>query len=389
MMAESETGKSAVKLNTETLSRDDPLLSIVSTILGMEIAADHFLDTLRTHRLHHIARLLHYRIATIYNVKEAAGCVAVLEHLSEDATERLLRAPALCELLRLGVAGDRLKKLLEVELLADLGDYSDAWSAQGDVWLGRHLPADTSLLTYEHGRFRTPRLDCNIPLDFSLPPLVEHPSSGLGHPKILDRAETLAALESLNGALDVLRAVYPLGYSAFASLTTNLVLRREDTRAEECWGATSGMAIGRIVIVNPAASRDEAFLAEALLHEATHCALDCAELEKPMLRLSADATSVTVNSPWTGNPLSSHALLHACVVWSVLLKYWTSYCTTLGDDESVAARRRFIQRGFQLIDPSTILAPFEECLTEAATLVPVLTCEFARALSNGPYTYPR
>src|SRR5205807_6655310 len=115
------------------------------------------------------------------------------------------------------------------------------------------------------------------------------------------------------------------------------------------------------------------------LHEATHCALDCAELDNSMLRSNAASTvGLTVPSPWSGNPLSPHALVHACAVWAVLLRFWEYYNLKHCGCEAVRARCLFIRRGFDSISPPTLLAPIDNFLTETAAQVVAIAYKSAQ-----------
>jgi hypothetical protein len=355
----------------------DPLLRILSGILGTPLSAGSVVEQLRALRLRRLARLMHYRIATLGEADEAASCLALLDQLSETAADQLLRSPALCENLRLSAEGGDLKDLLAAAHAADTGELLDAWSTMGDTWLGRNPPAGAPVVSRE-GRFFGPRLACGIPLDLSLPPAVAYPSSGLQRPYIPDGKETAAAVEHLDRAVEVLREVYPLGESILIGLSSNLVLRGDSARGKECWGASSGMAIGRIVVANPAIASSAAQLGEVLLHEATHCALDCAELDCSLLQLSGEVKPVAVPSPWTGSPLSPHALVHACVVWAVLLEYWACHRARHREDEAARARYGFIRAGFERIDLRALLGPIAGYLSDAAPRAVASACECAQ-----------
>lgn len=67
-----------------------------------------------------------------------------------------------------------------------------------------------------------------------------------------------------------------------------------------------------------------------------------------------------------GNPLSAHALLHATVVWAVLLGYWTSARDHTEAGELGRTRTQYIRDGFAHAEPSMLLAPVADLLAECA-----------------------
>jgi hypothetical protein len=340
----------------------DPLVAVISATLGEELSTGDLVHGLQQRRLAALARLLYYRIATALDAASARRCRELLERLCEPALDRVLRSPALCQLLRADPNAGGLHALLSNEMAAQLGTRSESWSALGDEWLGRRAPPGAASLQLHDGRLRAPRLACGLPLDLSLPAAVPRPSAGLRAPRVLAREESLRAIELCDRAVERLRTVYPLGHAAFCELKSNLVLRAEDARAAECWGATSSFAIGRLVLVNPAAAGGSRLLAEHLLHETTHAALACAELTCPLLRPSARSLSTRVASPWTGNPLTPHTFLHACAVWAVLSEYWARQHVA----EDRRGRQAFVRRGFARLDARATLAPYRQDLTDGA-----------------------
>ncbi|MGE3509730.1 MAG: HEXXH motif-containing putative peptide modification protein [Vicinamibacterales bacterium] len=325
--------------------------------------------------MEYFAKLLHFRVTTSLPEAEANYCRALIEGFDESSAKRILLAPILAEVLRLGGDSGRIKMLLEAERADSAGVPLNAWSVMGDRWLGA---AASSSEVGANGRdvaLGCPRLICGIPVDQSLPAFIEYPSSGLRQPRLLDAEQTSDALRSLEAATGILERTYPLGATLFSELTSNLVLREDAARPFECWGASSGIAIGRIVVVNPSAA-DGPRLAEVLLHEAVHCAIDCAELRNSILSSRASSSAPFVPSPWSGNPLSPHALVHACVVWAVLLEYWSRMRSTNSWDQHGSERFRYILRGFDSDFDATI-APVRDCLSDLALRLVSIACESA------------
>lgn len=273
------------------------LCAIVSSMLERPLEEHAMVDTLRGIRLERMARLLHLRIARME--QDADRARALLEALNEDSAHTLLESPALCEILRTGRPAAEL-----IALLAS----------------GASAP---------------------------LPARLVNPSAGLQQPFIPDPVEEAQSRARIDAALTHLQATTAFGHGVFTGLVKEVVLRGDNARRAECWGASSGAAIGRVAVINTLASNSPAQLAEVLLHEATHCALDCAELVSPLAELD-HAASTFVPSPWTGNPLAPHALIHASVVWAVLHEYWRA----CAGQAQAAARMRFIEQGFTRLDAS-------------------------------------
>jgi HEXXH motif-containing protein len=358
-----------------TLAERHILADVVSAILDMAVPDGTCVDVLATLRLERIARLLHLAVARLENATDRQFCQDILELLPEVAAERLLRAPALCELLRTGSSGKSLPHLLEVERIACVGEHTQSWNAMGDCWLGMQSPGAGVELSEQDRRFWSPKLACGIPLDLSLPERLTTPSAGLQNPMALLESDKTEALAQLDKALQVLEQAYPFGQKIFAALVSNLVLRNDAARWNECWGASSGAAIGRIVIVNAANGTDPLMLAESLLHEATHCALDCVELARPLFSI-AGVSRESIVSPWTGNPLTPHAFVHACVVWSVLLQYWTACAERFGVVARSQSRQNFIRDGFKRMNSQPAL--FRPLNPLSATVVDLVSAIASR-----------
>jgi hypothetical protein len=313
------------------------LQDAIAGMLGQPQDISSLVETLRQVRFRQLARLLHLRLAQdTISAALRNRCYHLLDALSARAGAQLLAAPLLCEVLRTGQPNERLQQLIEQAATAEIDQ-----------------------------AVRLPRLACGIPLDLSLPATIMHPSAGLVQPQAPDQPQCAAGMALMNHALTIVEQAHPAGHALFCGLVSNIVMRHDLARATECWGASSGAAIGRVVVVNPVASGSTHLLGEVLLHEATHCALDCAELLQPLAPLSA---SGTVDSPWSGNPLTPHAFIHACVVWAVLYEYWTRQAY------SAAAKRRidYIVHGFSAMENQPALHALILSLSSAAQRVVAL-----------------
>ncbi len=328
---------------------DDPLVKVIACVLAPQRGTDDPIKQLHDIRLKSMARMLHWRIAQMHSHGQRQACYRMLEEISETQTHRLLSSPALCEVLRSGVPENRIVALLASVCASGTGRRLNAWSVMGNVWLGTTPPLRFPFLCRHDARFCGPRLACCIPVDLSLPEQAIVPSAGLRQASALSNSDLAATVTQIDNAVGLLAEIYPLGHQVFTRLVGNVVIRHDAARPLECWGASSGIAIGRVVIVNALAQPDTRMLGEVLLHESTHCAMDCAELYRPLWQ-SDDSDSRAMGTPlaypWTGNELTVHAFAHACIVWAVLLRYWTVCEQRNGADEVSQTRRFFIERGF-------------------------------------------
>jgi hypothetical protein len=76
-----------------------------------------------------------------------------------------------------------------------------------------------------------------------------------------------------------------------------------------------------------------------------------------------------VASPWSGNPLSTHALLHATIVWAVLLHFWRLADARHAHSALARERIAYIRAGFARADIPTLLRPVADALSDRAPLV--------------------
>jgi len=324
----------------------EPLAGVIACMLRSHLTPDMLVETLQNVRLENIARILHYRIAGMQQPSQRDACLGMLNALSELQALRLLCSPALCEALRTNGGDDGIVKLLASACDAGKEDKKLACA---------------------------PRLACGVALDLSLPDQLRFPSAGLWVARSPSGEELSATVKHLDGALSFMAQMHPFGHQIFTRLVSNIVVRHDAGRPQDCWGASSGIAIGRVVIVNALAQPDARVLGEILLHEATHCAIDCAELHVPLWRTDELANeAVFLTSPWSGNELTAHAFAHACIVWAVLLHYWTACQQHYGVDTGSQARRAYIEKGFRKLEREMALrqalAPLSSKALQAVTL---------------------
>jgi hypothetical protein len=357
------------------------LTQVVAQVLDTDLSDADLTDRLDALRLDRMARLLQLRIAAM-SVAAGARARALLDSIPEEVAAQFLRAPALCECLRRNDS-DRLVALLEAAGAQGREQAFESWSVLGDRWLGHSAPALSACAGADVRQ--TGRLSCGVPIDGSLAAHPSCPSAGLRQPTVPTGDVLAAQIEHIDASLAVLATADPLGYRIFAALAANLVVRCDVARLGECWGATSGIAIGRVVLVNATAEPDLRRVAEALLHEATHLALDCAELARPLWRTDCAPTVTAVESPWTGNPLTPHAFLHACVVWAVLWHFWEACQRKHGTDPEARARQQYIEAGFDRMTRQADIAGALQSLAPAARAVHRAVCSALRGAAVGQH----
>ena len=64
-------------------------------------------------------------------------------------------------------------------------------------------------------------------------------------------------------------------------------------------------------------------LADALIHEAIHSALDWWEIDVPLFPGDEPDATLRICSPWTGKQLPAQTFIHACFVWAGLRRFWS------------------------------------------------------------------
>lgn len=307
-------------------SARDPLHAAVALTLGQGVSEREVVRVLGARRLRIVVRAL---VAALYDGSSEATTGDELRHRSDDELVAILRSPEVCEALRTRASPAELRRCV-------------------DLVIGHVRDRERGILP------SAPVMACGLRVEDTLPVVVGRPSAGLVEPRRLEAAATRRSVDRLDAAMAALATWAPLGHEVLTDLVDGLVLRVDLGRPAECWGATSGIAIGRVVVVNPEQARSTLFLAEVLLHEATHVALDLAELGQPLVD-PATAGDRSIPSPWTGAPLTAHAYVHAAVVWSVLAAFWKA---VLDDGEAPGglARQRSILAGFLRLGAQDLLA---------------------------------
>jgi hypothetical protein len=350
-------------------------------------AADH-LHAFRDARFTWLARHLGAELTSTADAPTANApndIAALWTALSVNAVARILRAPVVCQALRVGATPSLLRRMLTAEYILDQRPdmHVDHWSALGDVWLGDAplQPGALPLHLAEDGRYRTPALACGIPIDLSLPAAIEYPGAGVPDPSLADAQETAAGVARLNAAVARIAAASATMHQAVLDLVSNIVLRTDHAAPQRLQSASSAAALGRVVLVNAHADRNsEAMLAEVLIHEATHTAVSTVELDAPLVNDTVALARCHIPSPWTGASLPVHAFLHACLVWLALSGFWARLEHADDTCAEAAKRRAFIRRGFRDLRPDAALAPYRDRLHGDA--IPLLNAAREKALAE-------
>lgn len=133
-----------------------------------------------------------------------------------------------------------------------------------------------------------------------------------------DAAERQQLAESIAHALQAIGNVNANAYEfVCASLLTIAV--RKDLQSNypfsSSWRTLPGFAAFSNVHSSPV---QQAFLMNALIHEAVHSALYCIEGRGRFITGSV----ARMTSPWTGASLRAESYVHACFVWFALANFW-------------------------------------------------------------------
>lgn len=355
----------------------DPLSSILCCMLDSGASGKEQDLLLTSERQTRLARMLHYRISKLKSPIESEKAASILEGLSGIVADRLLSSPRVSEVLRTGGQDDILLDLLNVAEAESDGKSIVAWSLLGNKWLG--LSGEDQKLVGNNSLF------CGVPIDSSCGLSVVSPSGGMIDPYFLGEDQIASALNDINSGVEFLRQTYHPGYRRFVTLVSNMLLRGDRQRPNECWGATSGIAIGRLLMVNPFIVQEPSLLGELLLHETVHISIDCGELKSPLWNEELSLLPDIV-SPWSGNVISSHAMLHAVIVWAILLDYWNVCVRETKITEKGLQRRTFVASGAQKFLKSMEEMSASIAITEISKKVFEIAAKHLYAGVNGTHS---
>lgn len=160
-----------------------------------------------------------------------------------------------------------------------------------------------------------------------------------------------AALHDMVDAANRALAVVPAAGHFVAGQLAVVLLRRSATVGQPT-SSSNRTHVGVAVLTNVEASPDPALVcAEALVHESVHQFLYRLEREHgPFCDL--DATR-RYRSPWSGNRIPLHSLVHAAFVYHALLAFWSRYAAVADDVDAAAFARDRVARslfGYGFLD---------------------------------------
>jgi hypothetical protein len=128
--------------------------------------------------------------------------------------------------------------------------------------------------------------------------------------------------------------------NAFALVNEALdrVMLRTTIAIDHASSSSNRVRVGICVLTNVHVPADRVFVCiEALVHEATHQYLYRLEQDRGLF-CDLDARQ-RFRSPWSGNRIPLHSLVHACFVYFGLLGLWTRLAATAEDDAQAAWTR--------------------------------------------------
>jgi hypothetical protein len=248
-----------------------------------------------------------------------------------------------------------------------------------DVWtcLGDHLyRASPSAPGYD-----APRLPQGLAVDYVSPfargPLPE--VSGTAAEIGAERASLIMA--KVERAFSALDAAAPEAHAFVLRLSKVLVVRVDEGGDGHYTAASTRTAIGRPILRNPhRADVGIEEIADGVVHETIHAAIDLIELERPIVCDTA-ALDHRCRSLWTGRSLDLNTYVQACFVWCGLWHLWLGALGADGfDARQVFRLMRLACRGFAAGDVTEQLSPVADQLDP--DLAPALDDAQRRVLSG-------
>lgn len=234
---------------------------------------------------------------------------------------------------------------------------TEIWSAKGDRCYRLAAPgSDRWELAYT-----APVIDTYLPMDTRCPAtqgVIPGVESG-AEPIALGDEERILTL--LIAAHSIIESGSPLARH-FLKDFARVVVARESRADEGFFSGGARLTAGRMVMTNPLVAFDKPeLIADGLVHESIHCAIDHCEFVAPILTVVE--TDAAIISPWTGKLLDLNTFIHASFVWYGLVHFWTranarSDNPTPGAVEMLATARK----GFIQARPSELVAPFTHLL---------------------------
>lgn len=143
-----------------------------------------------------------------------------------------------------------------------------------------------------------------------------------------------------------------------------VIVAREVPQERMFYAGGARVTPGRIIVNNVFGAGGIERVADALVHEAIHCAIDHCELEQPIV--IALGVEDRIESPWTGRSLDLNTFVQACFVWYGLANFW-EHVDRRHDlrTESSSALLAQARQGFERSDPTLALEPHRRVLHPA------------------------
>ncbi|MEQ1717198.1 MAG: HEXXH motif-containing putative peptide modification protein [Hyphomicrobium sp.] len=279
-------------------------------------------------------------ISSLYCVLEEAApdALSQLKHLPLSSIKRIIEAPDTYNQLTRFLRSEQ-NSLINYILCAVMAEkekpspgclITPLWSCDGSFLVDRvGRPA-----TYDSdgwrigGSFDAPMVGGLVPIDHHSPfarkemPVAEFRSVQYGAPSSFSRTEEASANEKITNAFAQIQVAAPTAAAFIVRYAKSIVARKRDGENIVFQSASRNAYIGQIVLLNPHASHvDAEYIAESLIHEATHSLLWRAEVLDHFL-LDPGRDTGTVQSPWSGETVYYYTLLQACFVWYGIYWFW-------------------------------------------------------------------
>ena len=157
-------------------------------------------------------------------------------------------------------------------------------------------------------------------------------------------------LQIIGRAADIFHSRAPRAWT-FVDEQLDRVMARRSSAVAGASSSSNRALVGVCLLTNLEQAPDRDYVCvEALVHEATHQYLYRTELARGNFCDLGEAR--TYRSPWSGNRIPLHSLIHATFVWFGLLTLWCQLARSLTDDHESAIVRERVARalfGFEFI----------------------------------------
>ncbi len=155
-------------------------------------------------------------------------------------------------------------------------------------------------------------------------------------------ATRAAVIEVLDAAAGALGKRVPAAF-AFVDAQLGLVMLRRAGALDGATSSSNRARVGSCVLTNIERPDDRVLVCgEALAHESVHHYLY--RIERADGAFCDLGVPRRYRSPWSGNRIPLHSLVHACFVYYALLGLWCAYARTLDDAAEAANVRDRIAR---------------------------------------------